>query len=133
MSKTKQIIDLGYRTFETIAERDAYDGLVFVDLRAVVYADPTPSNNGVYRVDSTGPTVWVADSSGGSANLLDDVFSVAWDGDTTNGATRNALYDKFNSIDGLIDLLAPEKAQELTGLTLTITGGVILGAQPNDK
>ncbi|NNE33301.1 MAG: SGNH/GDSL hydrolase family protein [Winogradskyella sp.] len=38
-------------------------------------------------------------SGGSGANISDAAYGVAWDGDTTEGASKNALYDKINELD----------------------------------
>lgn len=114
--KSKQIDDLGFRTFKTVAERDAYKGLRFEGLRAVVHADSNTENNGVYALQADLIT-WQFDSS-----LEDEAYDYStWNGDTLAGATKNALADKFKSVDDLIDLLAPPRANTITNLTLNGT------------
>lgn len=39
---------------------------------------------------------------GGGASIVDDPFGISWDADTTQGASRNALYDKLTTMDSAI-------------------------------
>lgn len=43
---------------------------------------------------------WAAKSEAAAGAIKDDAYSSAWDGDTSGGASRNALYDKIEVLDG---------------------------------
>lgn len=58
MLKSKQISDLAFRSYKTILHRDNDLNTKFEGLKAMVYADPDNSNNGVYELSSD-LTTWV--------------------------------------------------------------------------
>lgn len=81
--RSKQINDLGFRTFKTLADRDSYKGLKFEGLRGIVYDDTTPSNNAMYELSSDLSTWKIA-------------------GDTTKRG-----YEVYNYIEGTTSLTLP--------------------------
>ncbi len=60
---------------------------------------------------------YVDDNSGGSASISDAVYDSSWDGDTTNGASKNAIYDKIETLAGGHD--AVTLATGINALTLS--------------
>jgi hypothetical protein len=42
---------------------------------------------------------WDTDDGAGSASIENDVYSSGWNGDTTNGASQNAIYDYLHQLD----------------------------------
>lgn len=67
---------------------------------------------------------------GTGASISDAVYSGSWNADTSQGASRNALYDKLNLIDGNISSLSSSKQNNLVnGVNIkTLNGVSILGA-----
>ena len=50
MLKSKQINDLAYRSYRTILNRDNDLNQKYKGVKAIVYNDPTASNNGTYKL-----------------------------------------------------------------------------------
>lgn len=63
---------------------------------------------------------WVNQTpSGGGGSIVDDAYNEAsWNGDTTQGASRNALRDKFETIVEADGSIATHSDVDLTGLSL---------------
>lgn len=66
-----------------------------------------------FQIDKDGnvtATAFIGDGSqltgisggGGGGTIVNDGFAGSWDGDTTQGASRNALYDKFILVDASV-------------------------------
>ena len=67
---------------------------------------------------------------GGGASVSDGIYPTGWDGDTTQGASRNAIYDAIISLTGggigsLLEDTTPQLGGNLDLNTFTITGMVI--------
>ena len=61
---------------------------------------------------------------GDTSAVNDEAYSATWDGDTTNGASRNALYDKIETI-GSGDAGILESDGSTISLTTTESGNTV--------
>ncbi len=61
---------------------------------------PDSSVGATYYLNGDGN--WSEPAGGGGASISDVAYPTGWNGDTTNGASRNALYDKLSAMDTTI-------------------------------
>ena len=86
---------------------------------AVGVQEGTTNANTVWLQTTDGITlgssniVWVAFGSGGAVS--DTVYGSGWNGDTTNGASKNALYDKIQTLSSI----APRVQSVTSSATVT--------------
>lgn len=70
---------------------------------------------------------------GGGASISDTVYGVGWNGDTTNGASKNALYDQINAMPTLAGTNVFTGNNQFSGaLATTFDQGIFVGDGTND-
>jgi hypothetical protein len=96
----------------------------------------SPSDGDIFVYRSAG-TDWVLEAKpgGGGASVSDAAYGGAWNGDTTNGASKNTIYDKIESLAGGHDAVTVTDSAEIN-FTLTdqdITAILISGSVDETK
>jgi len=70
-----------------------------IDTKEDALGNPS-TNNYVLASQTDGTRSWVENGSGGGASISDTAYdATSWNGDTTNGASKNAIRDKIETMD----------------------------------
>lgn len=111
-----------------------YTGNFTLPLGGVEIGTPTGGNQGAGTINAT--AVYddgvLLTGAGGGASISDVAYPTGWDGDTTDGASRNALFDKINTLmTDLEDDASPQLGANLDMNGKYISSNVGVGWVPN--
>ena len=92
------------------------DGAGNIVLDGLSWPSADGSSNQILSTNGSGTLSWVTGSS-----VSDTIYGAGWDGDTTVAASKNAIYDKIESIIDTVANLSFVDGDLTTGV-LTVTG-----------
>lgn len=78
-------------------------------------------------VNADGDIITTAVGGGGGASISDTAFDASWNGDTTNGASKNALYDIISTLGGAQNLESVTTTGNSTTLGISFSTGAGTG------